>query len=135
MRYLIAFLLLLAGIAHAQPCLPADNPTRSDNPQAWVQPAQNVGWWGTPLHVGVTKNGAWSRYWCVEAATGRLVTVSRVSLPADWGNVGGRLRTVMGAADPLKSLQTAPSRMTVLPLTDPSLAAIVADMEAGAGEL
>ena len=48
----------------------------------------------------------------------------------EFAKVGGRIATIVKAADPLKSLQTLPQRITVLPITDPSLAAIVAEMNA-----
>lgn len=137
MRALIIMLLALAAplLARSQPCLPSDNPLRSDSPAEWVQPAQNTAWIGSPLRVGFTVNGLWSRYHCAEVGTGRLVAVSRVSTSDDLPNVGGRIRTIIRASDPLKSLQSAGQRITILPLGDPALSAIVADMEAGRGEL
>lgn len=136
MKALAEFLLLLSicvgGLAlpmasQAQPCLPA-YPTESDSPADWVQPVWNVGWIGSPLRGGVTKNGGWIRYYCAEIGTGLLVKVIRVSTVDDLANAGGRIRTIIRASDPLKSMQTAPARINMLPLTDPSLSAIVGDI-------
>ena len=126
---------LAAGRHRPRPALPtADNPTRSDNPQAWVcSRGAERRLVGHAIARRRDEERRLVRYWCVEAATGRLVTVSRVSLPADWGNVGGRLHGDEHHGSRSRTCRPRPSRMTVLPLTDPSLAAIVADMEAGAG--
>ena len=137
MRQLVTALILLGlcGGAQAQPCLPSSDPLKSDSPAEWAQPVQNVAWIGSPLRVGLTANGAWSRYYCAEVGTGNLVHVWRVSTLDDLPNAGSRLRTVIRATDPLKSLQTAPARITFLPKDDPALSAIVADMLTGRGEL
>lgn len=129
---LIAFLFaLLCGLAQAEPytgptpCLPAEKST-SESPADWVQPAANVAWIGSPRRDDVSSKGAWVRWHCAEIGTGRLVTVTYAVTLADFPNVGGRLRTILNAADPLKSLQTLPARITVLPLSDPMFAPILA---------
>lgn len=113
--------------AHAQTCLPATSDSKE--PAEWTQPAANKLWIGSPMRAGVTKNGAWVRWYCAEVGTGQLRVVTYVGTLAEFSKVGGRLQTIVSAADPLKSLQTLPSRVTVLPLTHPSLAAIVADIK------
>jgi len=40
---------------------------------------------------------------------------------AEQSKVGGRIETIQKAADPLKSLQDAPKRFPMLPLSDPSM--------------
>jgi hypothetical protein len=128
-KTLYAVLLSLPLVAQAQTCLPA-YPSASENPKDWVQPFTNVTWHGTPMQSGITPNGAWVRWACVELSTGATRRVSYVANVSEFSKIGGRLTTIMGSADPLKSLQTLPSRVTVLPITDPSLAKIVADMNA-----
>jgi hypothetical protein len=128
MRFALALTLLACAPAFAQTCLPA-KPTDSDNPHHWVQPAQNVAWHGTPMHGGVTTNGAYVRWACVNMTTREVRRVTYVGTVAEFSRAGTRLQTIMRATDPLKSLQTAGTRYTILPLTDPSLAAIVADVK------
>ena len=116
MRALLA-LLLLCTSAQAQtvspPCMPyVDTP-------GWV--------WSTPK-MGVTKNGAWITWTCWSTTGLRDRFVTYVGTVPEFSKVGGRVATMVKAADPLKSLQTLPQRITVLPLTDPLLAAIVADV-------
>lgn len=125
MKYILPF---LCAPVMAQPCLPSTEATDPTAPHIWVQPAQNVAWHGTPLEWGLSKNGGWVRWHCAELNGPGFVTVTRVSTLADLPNVGGRIKTILGAADPLKSLQTAPNRIKILPITDPSLAAIVAEI-------
>lgn len=79
--------------------------------------------------MGLTKNGGWIRWTCWSTTGGPDRVVTYVGTLAEIPKVSGRLATIMKAADPLKSLQTLPNRITVLPLTDPSLAAIVADIQ------
>jgi hypothetical protein len=127
---IIGVLALACSAAFAQvmpPCLPAF-PSTSDSPANWVQPSSNVAWIGSPLRIGYSRNGQWARWYCAEMGTGQLRTITYVGTLTDLPNVGGRLRTIIGAADSLKSLQTLPSRITMLPLTDPALAAIVAEV-------
>ena len=103
MRYLDRLPLLLAGIAHAQPCSTRRQPDPQRQPAGLRQPRAErrlVGHAIARRRDEERRPGL--RYWCVEAATGRLVTVSRE--PCRLGNVGGRLRTVMGAADPPEEL-------------------------------
>jgi len=87
------------------------------------------GWvWSTP-QMAITKNGAWYRWTCWSAVPGVADrTITYVATVPEFAKIGGRVGTITNAADPLKSLQTLPKRITVLPLTDPSLAAIVADL-------
>ena len=132
MKTIVAFIFaLLAGLASAEPypgptpCLPAEK-SASESPADWVQPKENVAWIGSPRRDDVNSKGAWVRWHCAEVGTGRLVTVTYVTTQADWSNVGGRLRTIVNATDPLKSLQTLPNRITMLPLSDPLFAPILA---------
>lgn len=124
MRYLLAVLLSLGfAVAQAQTvsptCLPYPYGT------------------GSPLFSGVSKNGAWAWWFCpmLDPATGLTSLTVRerfeyVGTVPEFSKIGGRLATIVNALDPLKSLQTAGSRFTILPLSDPSLAAVVADMRA-----
>lgn len=118
---ILATVLLTAGSvmeARAQfipPCLPAiDNNSLT----------------ASPIYSGVSKNGAWVRWYCYDDATLTVTKVQYVGTLAELSKVGGRVATIIKAADPLRSLQTAGNRFPILPLTDPSLAAIVADMNA-----
>ena len=116
LRPLIALALALTGAgATAQSCL--TNLTLN-------------GVEGSPLYSGITRNGAWVRWYCYDYARRQIARVAYVGTLPELSKVGARVQTIMKAADPLKSLQTAGSRFPILPLTDPSLAAIVADMEA-----
>lgn len=121
MRSLLFLLLLACGSSRAQvfipPCLP-----NTDTAE----------WSGGNLVTGVSANGAWAYWLClpnVFDATHQPTMVTYVGTLAQLNLVGGRLQTIIKAADPLKSLQTLPQRVTVLPLTDPSLAAVLADMK------
>lgn len=112
----ILFLVAAFHQAHAQvipPCLPALNQSSLT---------------ASPIYSGVTKNGAWVYWFCYTATTRTQVTY--VGSTAELSKVGSRIQTILKAIDPLRSLQTAGSRFPILPLTDPSLAAVVADMEA-----
>lgn len=118
MKSALISLALLAGAAHAQPCLP-----NTDTAE----------WSGGNMVVGASANGAWVTWLClpnVFDATHQSTRVMYVGTLTQLPNVGGRVQTIIKAADPLKSLQTLPQRVTVLPLTDPSLAAVIADMKA-----
>ena len=98
--------------------------------RAQVSPPCLPGLPGTPsaLQSGITKNGAWVRWRCYTLTT--VTTIEYVGTLPELSKVGARLQTIIKAADPLQSLRTAGSRFTMLPLTDPSLALIVADMRA-----
>lgn len=112
----ILFIAAAFHQAHAQvipPCLPALDQTSQT---------------ASPLYSGVTKNGAWVYWFCYTATTRTQVTY--VGSTAELSKVGGRVATILKSLNPLQSLQTAGSRFPILPLTDPSLAAVVADMEA-----
>lgn len=114
MRLLAFFLLLLSLNAQAQPCMPY---------------VETPGWVVSTPRTGVTKNGAWIWWYCWSTKPGVPDRrVGYVGTLAEFPKIGGRIATIAKAADPLKSLQTLPKRITMLPLTDPSLAAIVADV-------
>lgn len=126
----ILFLIAAFHQAHAQtvPCLPAlDGKSLT----------------ASPMYSGVSKNGAWVYWYCVTGTDTVVTTATGVSVIkapvtpviyvgtiAELAKVGGRIATITKAADPLRSLQTAGQRFPILPLTDPSLAAVVADMKA-----
>lgn len=78
--------------------------------------------------TGASKNGAWVWWDCTEIATLTKTRFSYVGTIPELSRVGPRVQTIMNALDPLKSLQTAGSRYTILPLEDASLALVVADM-------
>lgn len=114
MKSFMFILCLLAFPAQAQPCMPYVNTP------GWV--------WSNP-EFAVTKNGAWYRWTCWSTVSGvgdRRITY--VATVPEFSKIGARVATILNAADPLKSLQTLPKRVTVLPLSDPSLAAIVSDI-------
>jgi hypothetical protein len=108
-------LFLTAALAHAQevpPCLPATN---DDSTTA------------SPIYIGMSKNGVWVEWYCYSSAG--MVHVVYVGTLAELAKAGGRVSTIIKATDPLRSLQTAGSRFTILPLTDPSLKNVLADMK------
>lgn len=127
LRIFLCLFVILPALAFAQPCLPAKE-APATAPHIWEQPPQNVAWIGTPMQYGLSIRGGWVRWYCAEVNGPGFVRVTRVSTLADLPNVGGRVRTILAAADPLKSLQTAPSRINILPLSDPGLADIVAEI-------
>jgi len=101
--------------------------------QAWPQVLPNID--GTSLKagppiLGASRNGVWLVYFYVHPETNKLMRVSYVGTLPELSKVGGRLATILKSANPLLSLQTAGNRFPILPLTDPSLAAVVADMNA-----
>lgn len=134
MRALI--LLLAFGSAFAQTG-PNSLPPTGPKPMApleygspWCLPGiENTRATGSPLEGAVTKNGAWVKWWCVELQSGRVQVNTYVATTSELSKIGGRVQTIIKATDPLLSLQTLPKRVTVLPLTDPSLAAIMADVK------
>lgn len=101
--------------------------------QAWPTALPNID--GTSLKagppiLGASRNGVWIVWFHVDPVTNKLMRVAYVGTPAELSKVGGRIATILKSADPLRSLQTAGSRFPILPLTDPSLALVVADMNA-----
>jgi hypothetical protein len=85
------------------------------------------------FRVGVTTNGQWARWYCTNKTTNAVTVVTLVGLRSELSRIGGRVDTILKAADPLKSLQAAGSRFTVRPLTDPTLAAIYDDAKNSRG--
>ena len=118
-RATLPLLLAFAGAVQAQglpPCLPA------------VDTATHV---AGPMRSGATKNGAWVRWTCTTKVAPLIeTTVFYVGTVPELSKVGARVQTIINAAEPLASLRTAGARFTILPLSDPSLASIVADMRA-----
>ena len=116
MKTLLFPLLILSSGAFAQspPCMPyVDTPD-------WI--------WSTPK-FSVSKNGAWVSWVCWSTVLGvRDRRITYVGTVPEFSKVGGRIATITKATDPLKSLQTLPQRITVLPLTDPSLSKIAAEL-------
>lgn len=117
MKRLVLLLAFLCSTAQAQSpsCMPY---------------VTTPGWVVSDPQMGVSKNGAWIRWKCWSTTGQPDRIVSYVGTVPEFAKVGGRIATIVKAADPLKSLQTLPQRITVLPITDPSLAAIVAEMNA-----
>lgn len=110
--------------------MPALARAQADISKAWCLPGlDNSQATASPIESGVTRNGAWARWYCTERATGRRQRNLYVGTVPELSKVGSRVQTIIGAADPLASLQTLPRRITVLPLSDPSLAAILADVK------
>jgi hypothetical protein len=111
--------LLFAAPAFAGPlCLP----TTDEKSQA-----------ASPLYAGISRNGAWVYWYCYlptfsdEYPSAVQLNVY-VGTPAELDKVGARVQTMLKAPDTLESLQNAGKRFKILPLTDPSLAAVVRDM-------
>lgn len=116
MKRLLLLLALLPALAQAGPnCLP--NTTMG-------------GWVGAPLEGDLTLHGGWVGWQCVLTTPTSVSTqtIAYIGALPELSKVGARLATIAKASDPLKSLQTADSRFKILPLTDPSLAAIWADV-------
>lgn len=101
---IVGFLGLACAEAFAQQCLPdRDNAT----------------YVATPLKLSASPEGVCVKWHCAERGTGRLQTNTYCGTLAELPKVGRRLQTIMKSADPLKSVQTAGSRFTILPLSDP----------------
>lgn len=132
MRSIVLMLLLAPLMALAQTASSVTPPSPKCLP--WPAPAASTGWVGTPIYTGMSKNGAWAFWHCGSPDGQSAETYEYVATVAELSKVGGRLQTIINAADPLTSLQTAYRRFTILPLNDPSLAAIVADMRAAQGK-
>lgn len=65
-------------------------------------------------------------------ATGAASTPWRYTYCGTWAEqskVGSRIQTIQKAKDPLKSLQTLPDRITILPLSDPQFACMPKDFK------
>jgi hypothetical protein len=96
----LLLLLALCGTAHAQTALPNLNPNA---PGA--------------LHSFVNKNGA-CVWWFVDK--GKFTEADQLGMelnaycatPSEFAKIGGRVQTIVAAAEPLKSLQTLPSRIS-----------------------
>lgn len=97
---LLPILLALCGTAHAQTSLPNLVP---NTPGA--------------LHSFVNKNGA-CVWWFVDK--GKFTETDQLGIElnaycattAEFAKIGGRVQTIIAAVDPLKSLQTLPSRIS-----------------------
>jgi hypothetical protein len=104
----------------AQDCLPA--------------PAKNpvICTFATEPVIGFSDNGVWL-FWDYGLTTdkpGFVHTQLYIGTWAEQPNVSARLGAIAGAADPLKSLQTAGQRFKISPLSDPSLSAVYRDAQA-----
>lgn len=116
MKRIAAFLLLCPLLVYAQgapKCLPAENGLFTDTASALV--------------ISHNKVGVCAKWLCyLEEFTPQHPRA--IQLNEDCGTwaqmhlVGRRLQTMRAAPDPLKSLQTLPQRIKVVPLTDPSMA-------------
>lgn len=80
------------------------------------------------VHSFVSLDGACAWYSCRPPGA----TVDRVTAwcgpVSEWGKVGGRLATIIKAADPLKSAQTADKRFPIADLNGPEFATLRAQM-------
>ncbi len=128
---ILAALLFAASTAHAQSALPNLTP---DHPSA-------------PYYL-ISKNGG-CIWWYVDKGkfteTDQLgfEFVAYCATPAEFSKIGGRLATIVNSADPLKSLQTLPNRITLSKIRcpgmgkctpdDATLGPIVAEMNAARG--
>lgn len=99
-------------------------------PYVIVTPASNYVW-STPK-FGMTGNGLYFKYTCWATRAGlRDHTYTYVGLPSELSKIGGRVSTMVKAADPLLSLQSFPDRVQMLPISDLRLQPILQDAEAG----
>lgn len=128
MKHILALLLCLPLLAHAQTALPE---LTSNNPGS--------------LHYLATKNGA-CVWWFVDK--GKFTEADQLgyemnlycAAASEFSKVGGRLETIIKSANPLKSLQTLPNRVPVSKIRcpglgkctaeDPTLADLMADLNA-----
>lgn len=124
MRALLALLLAAPAFAAPPLCLPTTDAKSTT---------------ASPLYAGISRNGAWVYWYCYlptfsdEYPSAVQLNVY-VGTPAELDKVGARVQTMLKAPDTLKSLQDAGKRFKILPLTDPSLAAVVRDMRANKGQ-
>lgn len=127
MRAALSLILaLVAGLSHAQSALPV---AEAGAPGA--------------RHELLTRNGAcvWWYIYPQDRPTELAVYCAAVT---EFAKIGGRLQTIVNAADPLRSLQTLPKRIAmsridcprvglVCTTTDPALQAVVADLNVARG--
>lgn len=113
----LILLLITIQTAFAQPlCLPA-----SDSLTA------------SPIYTHISKNGACVWWYCyLDEFSDRFPTAVQrntyCGLPTEFSKIGGRVDTIRKAADPLKSLQDAPKRFPILPLSDPQFDALRSEL-------
>lgn len=114
MRFLL--LLLFAASANAQnlgttKCLPAMDDTSLT---------------ASPAYTSWNLTGVCVRWYCYlpEFTPEYPSGIQKVTYCGTWAIqnlVGGRVQTIQKAADPLKSLNDAGKRFTIVPMTDPSM--------------
>lgn len=111
MKRIAAFMLVIlaAAPALAQTCLPASDAASTT---------------ASPPYVTHNAAGMCWRWYCYPAGTREARLVTSCGTWAQMHLVGARVQTIQKAADPLKSLQDAPKRFTVLPMSDPAMAAM-----------
>lgn len=96
--------LILSGSALAQPlCLPSMSASSLT---------------ASPLYTHISKNGACVRWYCYQENPA-VQSNTYCGLPSELSKVGTRINTIVKSPNPLKSLQDAPKRFTILPLSDP----------------
>jgi hypothetical protein len=79
----------------------------------------NAAWLAGDYEFRASIDGACVRWACYEVGTARVQTNTYCGTTAELSKVGSRMQTIIRAADPLKSLQTAGARFPILPLSDP----------------
>lgn len=121
-----ALAMFVATIATAQTAATAP-PAPTCLPAPTIPP---LGIAAGPANAGISRAGAWVWWDCLDLSTGATSRYEYVTTVTAVSTLGSRLQTILKAADPLKSVQTLPQRITMLPLTDPTLAAVLADMRA-----
>lgn len=122
-------LLFVCSSAFAQTSLPSPAPTQPGAADHIVTKNGGCIWWYSylPAFTPANQRGYELNAYCANVA--------------EFSKIGGRLATIVNAADPLKSLQTLPKRITMTRLRcverctadDPALAAVVAEMNAARG--
>lgn len=119
------FFMLAAPHAHAQ--IAVDY--RVPHCIPWVD---NTEWRASSLSMGVTKNGAWAAWYCYNRADPKAVQlVRKVGTPAQLKAYPAYLQAISNAKDTTAALAALQANFAAsLPLNDPSLALIVADMDA-----
>lgn len=127
MRALLLLLFCLS--ANAQTSLPSRSPADPGAADHIVTKNGGCIWWYSyfPAFTPANQRGYELNAYCANVA--------------EFSKIGGRLATIVNAADPLKSLQTLPKRITMTRLRcvercsadDPALSAVVAEMNAARG--
>ena len=118
MRYLTSLLLLFPGLALSQPlCLPVSK---------FEVPADQSLPFGSELLSTYNSFGACVKWLCYlpEFSEKYPSATQKNTYCGTWSQmhlVGPRIQTIQKAADPLKSLQSAGNRFTIIPLSDPSM--------------